>query len=303
MSLIFLHIALVFGLPILLAGVVRKTKALMQGRPGPPLLQFVFDMAKRMRKGETVSRSASWLFRANPIVGFTVALILALVLPWTGGIPLASGTQSADLVFVIYMLGLARFFAVLAALDSGSPFGGLGGSRESLLAVLVEPGIMLGLAAASLSCGSTDLSVALVAPIHVTVAVLSGAAFILASLAELSRMPVDDPNTHLELTMIHEATILENSGRNLGLVEMTVALRTALFFGIGARLLLTGLLPGVQSGLGVALVTSAAVLLIGLLLGVFEGVAVKLSWRRVPSLVAFSTALAVMSAFVAAVRI
>lgn len=298
-----IHLALVLILPILLASVIRKTKALMQGRPGPPFFQFLFDQLKRMRKGETVSSATSWFFAANPLVALGSAFVLALVLPWTGAQPIAAGTGAADLMLVIYLLGAARFFAILAALDAGSAFGGLGGSRESLLSVLVEPAIVISLAAASLSSGTTDLSVALCGSIHVTVAILSGIAFLLASLAELSRMPVDDPNTHLELTMIHEATILENSGRNLGLIELSVALRTALFFGIGVRLLLAGLTPGLSSGLASVTISLFGILLLGVLLGVFEGMAVKLNWRRVPSLMAFATALAVMSAFVAAVRI
>jgi len=298
-----IHFALVLILPILLAGVIRKTKALMQGRPGPPFFQFVFDQLKRMRKGETISATTSWFFAANPFVALGSAFVLALVLPWTGAAPIAAGTGAADLMLVIYLLGAARFFAILAALDAGSAFGGLGGSRESLLAVLVEPAIVISLGAASLSSGTTDLSVALSGSIHVTVAVLSGIAFLLAALAELSRMPVDDPNTHLELTMIHEATILENSGRNLGLIEMSVALRTALFFGIGVRLLLAGFAPGLSAGLASVAITLVGILLLGVLLGVFEGIAVKLNWRRVPSLMAFATALAVMAAFVATVRI
>lgn len=298
-----IHITLVILLPILLAGIIRKTKALMQGRPGPPFFQFLFDQIKRIRKSETISSTASWFFNANPLVALGTAIVLALVLPWTGALPIAAKTGAADLLLVIYMLAAARFFAILAALDTGSAFGGLGGSRESLLSVLVEPAIVVSLAAASLSSGTTDLSIALNGSINVTVAVLSGAAFLLASLAELSRMPVDDPNTHLELTMIHEATILENSGRNLGLIELSVALRTALFFGIGVRLLLAGLAPGLSAGPASAAISSAGILLLGVLLGVLEGIAVKLNWRRVPSMVAFATALAVMSAFVAAVRI
>jgi len=304
------HVALLILLPPVLACVIRKTKALMQGRPGPPFLQPVFDLAKRFGKGETVSSTASWLFRANPLVGLAVALIIAATLPWTGAEPLFKGSGAADLILVAYLLALARFFSVLAALDTGSAFGGLGASREATLSVLIEPGVLVSLAAAALASGTMDLSLALETPLRSTVALLSGSAFLLAALAELSRMPVDDPTTHLELTMIHEATILENSGRNLALIEVTVMLRTAVFFGLGARLVLGSLEVWRGGGLGIGhwalgigplSLMAGAILLLGFALAAMEGIAVKLNWRRVPSFVAFSTALAVMSAFVAAV--
>lgn len=298
-----LHIALLITLPLLLACVIRKTKALMQGRPGPPFLQPVYDLVKRFQKGETISTTASWLFRVNPLISVTVALAIAATLPWTGAEPLFQGSGAADLILVAYLLALARFFAVLAALDTGSAFGGLGASREVTLSVLTEPGVLLSLAAAALASGTMDLSLALETPLRSTVALLSGSAFLLASLAELSRMPVDDPTTHLELTMIHEATTLENSGRNLALIEVGVMLRTAVFLGLGARLLLGGTMSDGRWAIGTwwPAIISFAILMLGFLLAVMEGISVKLNWRRVPSFVAFSTALALMSAFVAVV--
>lgn len=293
------HSLLLLGLPILLACVIRKVKALMQGRPGPPFLQPGYDLAKRLRKGETVSFTASWMFRANPLVGVVVALVIAAVVPWTGAEPLFRGSGAADLILIVYLLALARFFSVLAALDTGSAFGGLGASREVALSVLIEPGVLVSLAAAALASGTMDLSLALESPLRSTVALLSGAAFLLAALAELSRMPVDDPTTHLELTMIHEATILEYSGRNLALIEATVMLRSAVFFGLGAKMMLGAALATFDFGMWQPAIIAGAIVLFGFLLGVLEGVAVKLNWRRVPSFVAFSLALAVMSAFVA----
>jgi formate hydrogenlyase subunit 4 len=296
-----LHLTELIFIPLLLTCVIRKTKALMQGRPGPPFLQPFFDLAKRFRKGETISSTTSWVFRANPLVGFGIALLVAAVVPWTGAEPLARGTGAADLILIVYLLAAARFFSVLGALDTGSAFGGLGASREVALAVLIEPSVLVSLTAVALASGSTDLSIALESPIRSTVALLSGSAFLVAALAELSRMPVDDPTTHLELTMIHEATILENSGRSLALIETTVALRTAVFFGIGIRMTLGWMSPSLGPGVFQAMLTGGMILLLGFLLGILEGIAVKLNWRRVPSFVAFSTALAVMSAFVAAV--
>jgi formate hydrogenlyase subunit 4 len=299
----FIHLLGVCVMPLLLAALIRRTKARMQGRPGPPFAQPLFDLVKRFNKGETVSLTTSWVFRANPYVGFAVALVIAIVVPWTGSVPLLRGTGSADLILIAYLLAFARFFAVLAALDTGSAFGGLGASRESALAVLVEPSILVSLAAIAVSGGSTDLSIALEASIPATVALLGGFAFLLAALAELSRMPVDDPTTHLELTMIHEATILENSGRNLAIVETTVYLRTAVFFGIGIRMLMSCTHPMMETGALQIALTLGSILLFGILLGVMEGISVKLNWRRIPAFVAFSTILAVMSAFISVVGV
>ena len=297
-----IHLLAVVFIPLLLASIVRRTKARMQGRPGPPFLQTAFDLVKRFRKGETVSSTSSWVFRANPVIGLSIALVIALVVPWTGAQPLASGSGAADFILIAYLLAFARFFSILAALDTGSASGGLGASRESALGILIEPSVLVSLAAVAVSTGTSDLSIALASPIPTSVALLSGAAFLLAALAELSRMPVDDPTTHLELTMIHEATILENSGRNLALIESAVALRTAVFFGIGVRLLLGCAVPARETGPLEIILTLGTILVLGFLLGVAEGITVKLNWRRIPSFVAFSTALAAMSAFVAVLR-
>lgn len=293
-----LHVVGVVAAPLLLAGVVRKTKARMQGRPGPPFFQPFYDLVKRLRKGETVSTTASWVFRVNPLIGLAIAVLVALVVPWTGAAPVARGSGAADLILIVYLLAAARFVSMLAALDTGSAFGGLGASREATIGVLIEPSILISLGAAAITRGSTDLSVALDAPLPGAVALLAGAAFFLAALAELSRMPVDDPTTHLELTMVHEAAILENGGRNLGLIELTVALRSAVFIGLGTRIWLAGFAP-TSNQLLAGLIGIGGILVVGALLGVFEGVAVKLNWRRVPSFVALLTALAVMAAFVA----
>ena len=296
------HLLMVLIVPLLLASIIRRTKARMQGRPGPPFLQTLYDLIKRFRKGETISATASWIFRANPVIGLSIALVIALVVPWTGAQPLAEATGAADFILIAYLLAFARFFSILAALDTGSAFGGLGASRESALGILIEPSVLVSLAAVAVSTGTSDLSVALTSPIPTSVALLSGSAFFLAALAELSRMPVDDPTTHLELTMIHEATILENSGRNLALIEYAVALRTAVFFGIGVRLLLGCAVPARETGPTQIILTLGTILISGLVLGVVEGITVKLNWRRIPSFVAFSTALAAMSAFVAVLR-
>jgi len=297
-----IHVLEVCSVPLLLAAIIRRAKARMQGRPGPPFAQPIFDLVKRFRKSETISSTSSWVFRVSPVAGLAIALVIALTVPWTGARALGTGSGVADFILVAYLLAFGRFLSILAALDTGSAFGGIGASRESALGVLIEPSVLVSLAAISVSTGSSDLSVALTSHAPTSVAILAGAAFLLAALAELSRMPVDDPTTHLELTMIHEATILENSGRNLALVEVGVALRTAIYFGVGARLLLSCAVPVGGLATMQIILTLVSILALGIAIGVIEGISVKLNWRRIPSFVAFSTALAAMSAFVAVLR-
>jgi formate hydrogenlyase subunit 4 len=290
-------------LPLLLVGVIRKVKALMQNRLGAPLWQPFYDVAKLLRKSETLSATASWVFRLAPGLGLTVALLVAVLVPWVGPVlppALASGT---NFLLVLYLLALGKFIAMLAALDTGSAFGGLGASREATISMLVEPTLVIGLAALGLSAHTTDLLTLYSAAISPAVAALVGLALVLSALAELSRMPVDDPTTHLELTMVHEAMILENSGRNLALTELAVALRTCVFLGLATQTLLQvwpahHLLPTLtRYALGVL-----ALFVLGGAVAVAEGVLVKLKWRKVPNLLAFATVLSLLAALLAAAQ-
>jgi formate hydrogenlyase subunit 4 len=285
--------------PLLLVGVLRKLKAALQTRSGAPVWQPFFDLAKLLGKGETVSETASWVFLWTPRMGLAVALVAALLAPWSGAPP-PLGPYS-DLILLVYLLALGKFFTVLAAMDTGSAFGGLGASREVTISLMAEPIVVLGLGSLAVQAGSANLAVIYSSPVPPLLAGLVGAALVVAALAELSRMPVDDPTTHLELTMVHEALILENSGRNLALVELGVMLRTCLFLGLAAQTLLRtwpGYLrldPGSQYALGlIALFAGAGAVALG------EGVLVKLNWRRVPHFIAFGLALSLMAALVAA---
>jgi formate hydrogenlyase subunit 4 len=291
--------------PLLLIGLVRKMKARMQNRVGAPLWQPFYDTAKLLRKGETVSGTTSWVFAWSPRIRLAVTLWVALAVPWSGvswlsmlGLP-----GGADLFLIVYLLGLGKFASMLAAMDTGSAFGGLGASREASISLLVEPILLIALGALALGAGSTDLARVYATPSSPFVAALAGAALVVAALAELSRMPVDDPTTHLELTMVHEALILENSGRNLALTELAVALRSCVFLGLAAQTWLQiwpeypGLPPLLRAGVGL-LVLGAA----GLALAIAEGVLVKLNWRRVPNFIGFGTMLSLLAVLVAATR-
>src|SRR5207302_1998027 len=240
--------------PLLLVGVVRKVKAALQNRRGAPVLQPFYDIAKWLGKGETISDTTSWVFVWAPRLGLAVALVAALLVPWSGAPP--AGAGAANFLLVVYLLALGKFFSMLAAMDAGSAFGGLGASREATISLLAEPILVLGLGSLAVHAGSTDLPAIYGSPVGALLAGLVGAALVVASLAELSRMPVDDPTTHLELTMVHEALILENSGRSLALTELAVALRTCVFLGLPAQTLLriwpgyVDLAWGARCGLG-----------------------------------------------------
>lgn len=288
-------------LPLLVVGVMRKVKALMQDRVGAPVLQPFYDTAKLLQKAETVSATASWVFALAPRLALAVTLVAAAVIPWLGPLLPRSVAPAGNFLLVLYLLALGRFISMLAAMDTGSAFGGLGASREATISVLVEPTLVIGLGALALGAGSTDLLTIYSAPSSPAVAAPAGMALLLVALAELSRMPVDDPTTHLELTMVHEATILERSGRSLALTEFAIALRTCVFLGLAAQTLLhvwpafTGLSGVARYGISVL-----ALFGLGAAVAVAEGVLVKLGWRKVPHFLAFATVLGLLAGLVAA---
>lgn len=290
-------------IPLLLMGVIRKIKARIQNRIGSPIFQAFYDIGKLLRKSETISETASWVFILAPQLNLAVVVVAALLIPWSGaGIPQA-WSGASNFLLVVYLLGLGKFISMLAAIDTGSAFGGLGASREALISLLVEPALMLGLGSLALGAKSMDLSVICSTAMSQSVAVLVGTAFVIVALAELSRMPVDDPTTHLELTMVHEAMVLENSGRNLALVELSVAIRTCVFFGLAVQTYLHALpqylvlSPLPRYGMGLFLV-----FVMGALVAIAEGVLVKLNWRRVPNFIAFAIALSSVAALIAVAK-
>jgi formate hydrogenlyase subunit 4 len=237
-----LHAALVVAWPPLLVGVIRRVKAWMTGRRGPPLLQAYFDLAKFFAKREVLADTTTWVFRAAPWASFGVAVVVGLMVPtFAPGAPLGA---HADLILILYLLGLERFVRTLAALDTGTAFGGLGASRESFLSTLAEPAMLLSLWCAGLLAGSMNvpeiaaafaaLAIRELSPVYPLV-LLSLA---IVTLAENCRIPFDDPTTHLELTMVHEAMGLEYSGRGLALVEWASMTKLGVYLALLANLCL-----------------------------------------------------------------
>jgi formate hydrogenlyase subunit 4 len=285
-----------------LVGVIRLVKARLQNRQGAPIWQPYFELRKLFAKEVVISSNASWLFRAAPYVVFVSTLAVTFVVPLVA-VPLPFDAV-ADLLVVVYLLLLGTFFLALAGLDPGSPFGGMGSSREMTVAALAEPTIAVAVFALASGAGSTNLGQialrimqspsAVLTPGHA----LAFASLFIVMLAETSRLPVDNPSTHLELTMIHEAMVLEYSGRYLALIEWAAALKLLVFFSLLANLfapwgIATTLTPG-------ALLLGAAVLVFKLLalcttVAVLETRVAKLRLFRVPELLAASFVLALLA--------
>ncbi len=237
------HILLALGMPPLLLGVIARTKALFAGRVGPPVLQPYHDLLRLFRKGSVFSTTTTWVFRAGPIVGLVTAGLAAMVIPLAN--PAGPVSFSGDFVLLAYLLGLGRFFTASAALDTGSAFEGMGAAREVSFACLAEPAFFLGLLVLVKLSGSLQLSGMLGGSLG-SHWVTAGASLVLillswfiVLLAENSRIPFDDPNTHLELTMIHEVMVLDHSGPAFGMILYGAALKLFLFGALVVRLVMS----------------------------------------------------------------
>lgn len=291
--------------PPLMLGVITKTKAAFAGRVGAPFLQPYYDLVKLFRKGSVFSRTTTWVFRAGPVVSVATAVLAAALVP-VGGQP-ALVSFEGDFLMLAYLLGLARFFTVAAALDTGSAFEGMGGAREATFACLAEPALILGLVALGRSAGSLSLS-EMLGPGLTQAWGRDGASFVMVAaalfvvlLAENSRIPVDDPNTHLELTMIHEAMVLEYSARHLALIEWAAALKLFNYAGIGIALFLPwGIVRDADpAGLAGAVVALALKLgAFGLALALVETFSAKMRIFRAPEFLGTAFMLAVLGMLV-----
>jgi formate hydrogenlyase subunit 4 len=289
------HLAALLALPPLLLGIVNRTKAIFAGRAGPPLLQPYFDLAKLVRKGAVYSRTTSWVFRAGPVIGLAAVASAGLLLAM-GGAP-AAISFAGDFVLFAYLLGLARFATALAALDTGSSFEGMGAAREVTFASLAEPALFLVLlvlarATASLSLGGMlgprlGDAWAGAAP----ALLLAAISLFVVALAENARIPVDDPNTHLELTMIHEVMVLDHGGPDLALIQYGAALKLFLFGAILSRIVF---LPGVTGAFAQEALFLLGVIAFAVGVGVVESAMARLRMVRVPQLLVGAS---VLSAF------
>jgi formate hydrogenlyase subunit 4 len=226
---LLIHCVLIITMPPLLFGVINRTKALFAGRTGAPLLQPYYDLFRLLRKGSVFSRTTTWVFRAGPVVTLAATLAAALLIPLGNHAPPLS--FSGDMILFVYLLALGRFFTTTAALDTGSSFEGMGAAREVTFSCLAEPVLFVTLLVLSRMSGSLSLG-AILSHSSATLWATSGATLVLlitalffVLLAENCRIPFDDPNTHLELTMIHEVMVLDHSGPAFGMILYASSLK------------------------------------------------------------------------------
>jgi len=297
MSVLPLILALV--LAPLMKGIINRTKAIFAGRTGPPLLQSYYDIWKLLQKGAVYSHTTTWVFRAGPIVGLAATLVAATLIPF--GNCNAAFFFTGDFVLFAYLLGVARFFTVSAALDTGSAFEGMGSSREVFFAALAEPALLLGLAAVAKESVGQSIAISL-SEMHARISgelwassslvlVLVALALFVVFLAENSRIPVDDPTTHLELTMIHEVMVLDHSGPDLAFIFYGAALKLWL---LGA--LLVGIIVPVTHIPVLDIVISLSCMaVLAVITGIVESTMARLRLVRIPQLLVGAITSAVLA--------
>ena len=280
-----IHMLLPLALAPFLLSVINRTKAIVAGRNGQVLLQPYYDLAKLLRKGAVYSRTTTWVFRAGPVVALAAVLVATTLVPFGGDA--APVAFAGDLILFAYLFGLARFFTVIAALDTGSSFEGMGASREVTFSALAEPALLLGLAAVARETGSLSLSTMYAGVSPATwaratpVFALLASALMVVFLTENARIPVDDPTTHLELTMIHEVMVLDHGGPDLAFIVYGSALKLWVL-----GLLLVGLVVPLHSGNAWSDGIAALAGLFGLaiLTGIIESSMARWRLVRVPQL-------------------
>jgi formate hydrogenlyase subunit 4 len=291
-GLVIIQLVMLLALSPFIIGLIRKVKARLQCRQGAGVLQPYADLAKLFHKQPVISSTTSWIFPATPYIVFASTLAAGLLVPiFVSQNPF---NFAGNVIALVYLLALGTFFLILAGLDAGSTFGGMGSSREAILATLAEPAMMLSIFAIALTAGSTNLSTI----VHKT-ALMEGiitappphlmalVAFFVVVLAETGRVPVDNPATHLELTMIHEAMLLEYSGRYLALLEWAAGIKLVVFLSVIANVfapwgIATSVTPAsVAIGMIVYVVKVST---LALLIGMIESMFAKLRLFRVPEL-------------------
>jgi formate hydrogenlyase subunit 4 len=285
-------IVVTFLLAPLLPGIITKVKAWFGGRWGAPILQPYYDIIKLLRKNVVYSRSTSWIFRASPAIGLGGIICAVLLLPQGGSGSVLS--FQGDMVALIYILGIIRFFMIVAALDTASSFEGMGASRDVFFSLLAEPVLFISLAVLVKNNGSFSLVDLLNGSREIwgVSTLLISASLFIVLLAENCRIPVDDPTTHLELTMIHEVMVLDNSGPEFGWILYTSSVKLWIFCSICVQVILPTE--------GLSAMTRFAILIGGILVcaagvGVVESAMARLRLTKVPQLLVGAGALAVIA--------
>ncbi len=298
------QMVLVVAVAPAMLGITRKVKARLLRRVGPPVLQPYRDLWKLMHKEAVFAHNASWIYRTAPYVIFAATWVAAALVP-----SYATGllfSWSADLIALVALLGTARFTLALAGMDVGTAFGGIGSSREMMIASLAEPAMILIVFTVALVAGTTQLSTVATVfstePVGLRVSLgLALFAFMLVAIAENARIPIDNPATHLELTMVHEAMVLEYSGRHLAMIEAAAALKLVLYFSLIACLFAPLGIAGAGAGVAAYAVGIVAYLgklsVLAVLLPIGETSIAKMRVFRYPLFVGSAFAAAALAVF------
>ncbi len=294
----YLQFMIIVILSPLINGLIKKFKANMQGRRGPGVLQPYYDLIRLFKKDMVISSVASWIFKAAPYIVFSSTIAASMIVPVVT--TETSFGMMGDVIALIYIFGLGRFFMALAGLEAGTAFGGEGSSREMTVAILVEPMMMLSIFTAAIAAGSTNIAKIAAtqnifySPSHI----LALSAFMVAIIAETGRIPVDNPDTHLELTMIHEGMLLEYSGKYLALMEWAHYIKQMLLFTIAIDIFFPmGISNNTEfSGLLASFgIYAAKILVVAFLTAFAESARAKMRFFQLPSLLGGAFVLALLS--------
>lgn len=270
----------------LVNGIIKKAKARTQCRRGPGILQPYYDLVKFLRREPVVSVNTSWITQVTPFICLGAYLVAGSIIPVSG----PSGLVFGDIIAFIYLFALARFFLALAGLEPASAFGGMGSSREMMISTLVEPVLVTGLFGLVSLAGTTELG-GLAGAGASPAGLLAFIGLMVVTIAETGRVPVDNPDTHLELTMVHEAMLLEYAGTQVGLLHLAAMVKQAVLL-----VLLVHLFFPVTKTFPIGLVIlGLKVILLGLILAVIESLLVKVRLFRLPELIAGGAAFCLLS--------
>lgn len=274
----------------LVSGIIKTAKARLQNRRGPGIFQMYFDLMKLLDKDSVISPTVSWIFKGAPYVYFAVGAAAAALVP----IAFFSNPGVGDVIILIYLFALGRFFLVLASLDSGSAFGGMGGAREMFIGILVEPALLLSMLTVAFKGQTTNLGVmasqAANNPLSLAY-IFAAIAFFIVLIAETGRIPIDNPDTHLELTMIHEGMVLEYSGRKLALISWAAAVKQLVMILLFVLLFL----PGNAASSVPVLWMVLKVLLVAMVIALTETSTNKMRLFKAPNFLAVSCLLSILA--------
>jgi len=278
----------------LVSGFIRKLKNNFRMRKGAGIFQPYYNLSKLFSKEEVRSKNTSWIFRSAPFITLASSIAALLLVPAV--FSELSLNMMGDILMIMFVLALGRFFTALAGLDAGSAFGGMGSSREMFISSLAEPSAILAVFSVAMNTGSTSLQAIAGVPIIYLSGVVAGAALFIVTLAETSRIPVDNQETHLELTMVHEAMVLEYSGRSLALIELSSHIKQMVFFSILA-------IAVIPIGSGNIFIYTLKIVAISFFVALLEVSIAKMRLFRVVDLLSFSLILSIMAVLLSAIGI